>query len=586
MRKQLYILLTALAFIGCANRGIGPQGGPKDSIPPVPVRSFPENGAVSFTGNNIEVLFNEYIQLDNIAQNLLMSPPQQNPPDVKARGKRLMVHFVDSLRDSTTYTLDFGNAVCDFTEKNPLRGYTFAFSTGPVIDTLEILGSIINAEDLNPVMGVLAGIHSDQADSAFTSTTFDRIARSDSAGVFRISNIHEGTYRLYALDDVSRDYRWNVGEGLAYAEESITPSPNDTLAYILWYFCEQRQRLYLQRTLRDKQHVITLLFSSSPDSLPTWRALRPSEVDSAASDTAWVDPTPYILPQYYAHNDTIMLWLTDSLAIAQDTILLEARYRRTDSIYQLEWYTDTLRAVWRAPRMTEKAKVAKARQDRNRRLELKSNAKQNFEIYDTISVTCTTPLAQITGDSIHLFLRVDTVQKPLPFELIENQMSFQVVAKLEPGQKYELCLDSAAMYDIYGVCNNKANFTAQLKKTEDYSTLRIKLKPFVPQARIQLLNSKDQIVRELPADEAGAFFQYLKPDTYYLRLYMDDNSDGKWTTGCWEEHRQPEPVYYYPEKIQTKSNWDFEEEWDYQTVPQLQSKPKELIKVSDGKKNK
>lgn len=586
MRKQLYILLTALAFIGCANRGIGPQGGPKDSIPPVPVRSFPENGAVSFTGNNIEVLFNEYIQLDNIAQNLLMSPPQQNPPDVKARGKRLMVHFVDSLRDSTTYTLDFGNAVCDFTEKNPLRGYTFAFSTGPVIDTLEILGSIINAEDLNPVMGVLAGIHSDQADSAFTSTTFDRIARSDSAGVFRISNIHEGTYRLYALDDVSRDYRWNVGERLAYAEESITPSPNDTLAYILWFFCEQRQRLYLQRTLRDKQHVITLLFSSSPDSLPTWRALRPSEVDSAASDTAWVDPTPYILPQYYAHNDTIMLWLTDSLAIAQDTILLEARYRRTDSIYQLEWYTDTLRAVWRAPRMTEKAKAAKGRQDRNRRLELKSNAKQNFEIYDTISVTCTTPLAQITSDSIHLFLRVDTVQKPLPFELIENQMSFQVVAKLEPGQKYELRVDSAALYDIYGVCNNKANFTAQLKKPEDYSTLQIKLKPFVPQARIQLLNSKDQIVRELPADEAGAFFQYLKPDTYYLRLYMDDNGDGKWTTGCWEEHRQPEPVYYYPEKIQTKSNWDFEEEWDYQTVPQLQSKPKELIKVSDGKKNK
>ena len=584
MRKHLYILLTALALVSCANRGIGPQGGPKDSIPPVPVKSVPENGAVSFNGNNIEVLFNEYIELDNIAQNLLMSPPQQTPPEVKARGKRLTIHFVDSLRDSTTYTLDFGNAVCDFTEKNPLRGYSFAFSTGPFIDTLEAHGMIVNAEDLNPVFGMMAGIHSDLADSAFTKKPFDRIARSDSAGHFRIGNIHEGTYRLYALNDISRDYRLNVGESLAFAEESFTPSPDDSLEYILWLFNEQRQRLYLQRTLRDKQHVVTLLFSSSPDSLPTLRALRPSEVDSAASDSAWIDPMPYVLPQYSANRDTITLWLTDSIAISQDTLLFEARYRRTDSIYQLEWYTDTLRAVWRAPRMNEKAKAAKARQDRNRKLELKSNAKQTFEIYDTIRVTCSTPLTRVIRDSIRLGLKEDTVFKPIPFEIVENQMYLQVVAKLEQDKKYELQIDSAAMYDVYGVTNQKVTYGLQLKKPEDYSTLRVHLKPFEPMARIQLLDSKDKVVRELPADEAGAFFQYLKPDTYYMRLYIDQDGDGKWTTGCWDEQRQPEPVFYYPKKIQTKSNWDFDEEWDYTAVPQLESKPKELIKVTDGKK--
>ena len=92
------------------------------------------------------------------------------------------------------------------------------------------------------------------------------------------------------------------------------------------------------------------------------------------------------------------------------------------------------------------------------------------------------------------------------------------------------------------------------------------------------------MLRELPADPEGALFEYLKPDAYYLRLYLDENGDGKWTTGSWSEKRQPEPIYYFPEKIQTKSNWDFEEEWDYQAVEQLKAKPKELIKAAPKKK--
>lgn len=596
MKKLIVILVGALALVGCANRGIGPQGGPKDTIPPQPVRSVPENGVVSFDGKQIEVLFNEYLQLDNVSQNLLMSPPQQNPPEVKARGKKLMVNFVDSLRENTTYTLDFGNAVCDFTEKNPLRGYSFAFSTGPFIDTLEARGRVINAEDLNPVPGVLVGIHADQSDLAFTTKPFDRIARTDSAGRFRVGNIHEGTYRLYALDDVSRDYRFTISEGLAFADEPFTPSVsphfhtdslgNDSLVGYeyapadlqLWFFSEAHRRLYLQRTLREKQHTVQLLFSSEVDSVPVLRALRPSEVDSAATDSAWVDPMPYILAEYSRHNDTVTLWLTDSIAIRQDSLFFEARYRRTDSLYRLEWYTDTLRAIWRAPRLTQKAREAQERRNRNRRLELKSNGRSAFELYDTLSVACSTPLEQILADSIHLFERVDTVLTPVPFSLETAQMSFRVLANLEKGKRYELQIDSAALRDVYGISNLYTSFGLQMKTPEDYSTLRIRLTAPCPQARLQLLNNKDQVVRELPAEAGEALFQYLKPDTYYLRLYIDADGDGHWTTGSWDDHRQPEQVFYYPQKIQTKSNWDFEESWDYTAVPQLEAKPKELIK--------
>ena len=593
LRKIVYILVLALFIAGCANRGIGPQGGPKDTTPPVPRGSEPEMGALNFKGKRIEVTFDEYLQLDNVSQHLLMSPPQQTPPDVKVRGKKLVIQLQDTLRDSTTYTINFGNAVCDYREKVPLHNYTFYFSTGPTIDTLEYTGRVYEAATLNPLEGIFVGIHQSMEDSAFTTAPFLRVAKTDSLGFFRIGNMHAGTYRLYAVEEVSRDYRLSPGEALAFADEPIRPVlppvrmmdtlRTDTLrtdslpepevkGATLMLFREEQQRLYLQRTIRDQQHRIQIYFSSSPDSLPQLRPL--------------TDSLNYFL-SYSSKRDTVTLWLTDSLSIAQDSIFIEARFRRTDSLYRLEWATDTLRAIWRAPKLNARAKAAEERKNRNRRLELKSNARSGFDLYDTLRLQCTTPIATIERDSLHLFERVDTILKPVPFTLAPYDtlpMQLVFLADFKPEGKYELHIDSAAIHDIYGVTHIKGTYPMQVKSLSDYSTLRVKLNPYLPKARIQVINNKDQVLRELPADPEGALFEYLKPDAYYLRLYLDENGDGKWTTGSWSEKRQPEPIYYFPEKIQTKSNWDFEEEWDYQAVEQLKAKPKELIKAAPKKK--
>lgn len=572
MRKYIAILSVVLACAGCANRGIGPQGGPRDSIPPVPLHSEPENGSLEFRGNKIDVAFNEYLQLNNISQNLLMSPPQQHAPEVKARGKHLIVQFEDTLRENTTYTLDFGNAVCDFTERNPLANYTFAFSTGPVIDTLQLSGYVFDARNLNPVKGITVGVYSNLEDSAFTRLPFERIGRTDSVGAFRIGNMKEGIYRLYAVEDISRDYCLTPGESLAYADEPVMPAYETDSALTLWLFSQQQQRLYLLRTLREKQHKIQIYFSTSPDSLPQLRPLTDS------------------LNYYISYNntrDTLTMWLTDSASILQDSIFIEARYRRTDSLYHLEWAMDTLRAVWRTPRLSAKAQQLMLKRQRNRKIELKSNARSGFDIYDTLRISSTTPLSEFIADSIHLYERVDTILKPLAFSMAPTDtlpMQLFLFASLKPGKKYELHIDSAAMHDVYGAPNKEEKFTLQLKTPEDYSTLRVKLNPYLSNARIQLLNSKDEVVRELPSDPSGAFFKYLKPDAYYMRLYLDLDGDKRWTTGSWEEYRQPEPVYYFPEKIQTKPNWDFEEEWDYLAVPQTHAKPAALIKASAKKK--
>ena len=588
MNLKVYsIVISALILVSCANRGIGPQGGPKDTIPPVPIKADPEVGALNFSGRQIEVTFDEYIQLDNLAKNLLMSPPQQNPPDVKARGKKLIIHFQDSLYANTTYTLDFGEAVCDFREKVPLKGYYYYFSTGDEIDTLEYTGRVYDAATLNPVPDVLVGIHSDMSDSAFVRLPFRRIAKTDANGYFRIANIHPGQYKLYAIDDISRDYRLTVGESYAFMDSTISiPADSGAMSYLL-LFKEEQQKLYLQKVNRDEAHRITMLYSSSPDSLMTWRVMKPSEVDSTKSDSVWADPTPYMHMSASSKRDTVTIWLVDSIAIRQDSLILEVRYRRTDSLYNLEWCTDTLRAIWRAPRLNARALETQARINRNKRLELSSNARKGFEIYDTLCLRCTTPLSSIDMDKISLTERIDSISRKIPFTIVPYDTLPQKLvffADLQPGGNYELHLDSAALHDVYGTTHIKGDYGLLVKTPSDYSTLRVKLNPFVPKARIQVLDGKDKVLRELPATEEGAFFEYLKPDTYYLRLYIDENEDGRWTTGSWDEKRQPEQIYYFPGSIQTKSNWDFEEEWDYMATPQMEAKPTSLVKVAPQKK--
>ena len=587
LRKTVYIIVATLLLASCANRGIGPQGGPKDTIPPVPLRYDPEPGTLEFKGKRIEVTFNEYLQLNDVSSNLLMSPPQQTPPDVKVWGKKLLVQFQDTLRDSTTYTLDFGDAVCDYHEKVPLHGFSFYFSTGSEIDTLETTGYVYDAATLNPVKGVLVGIHSSMEDSAFVSQPFLRIAKTDSAGFFRIANIHPGTYRLYAVEDMSKDYRLTIGEALAFQEEPITVNgerlavngedsvSSDSIAVNgaqLLLFKEFKPKVYLQRTMRDEQHRIQISFSASPDSLIQLHPL--------------TDSLSYHM-QVSKNRDTITLWLLDSLSIKQDSLFFEARYRRSDSVFNLEWNTDTLRAIWRAPKMTSKMREAQERRNRNRRLDLKTNARKGFEIYDTLRLSCSTPLARIEKDSMHIVEKNENGEQSMPFELAPYDtlpMELLFLATYKPGANYELRIDSGALHDVYDVTHIAGSYPFEMKSESDYSTLRVKLNPFVPNARIQVLDKQDKVLRELPAVPEGALFEYLPPETYYMRLYIDENGDGKWTTGNWPEHRQPEPIYYFPESIQTKSNWDFEEEWDYQAVPQMQAKPKELFIQAASKK--
>ena len=618
--SRVCALFVTMAFISsCANRGVGPQGGPRDTIPPKVVKEYPINGSLNVTSKKFEISFDEYIQLSDIQKNVLISPPQQNPPEIKAIGKTLSVVFQEDLLDSTTYTIDFGAAICDYNEKVPLEGYVLAFSTGDHIDSMAVSGRVYNAANLNPMPSVLVGIHSNHSDSALETFAFTRVTRSNSEGYFTIHNIRQGDYHLYALNDISRDYMYQPGEGLAFEDSIITPysitethwdtiwvdtigvdvETGDTLftrqidtiqahnvtrylpdSIILWYFEETKQRRYFQRILREEQHAFTLIFSAPQDSLPRIQPLRYSDIDSTASDSLWVNFMDYVLIHANKDNDTITYWFTDSAVIQMDTIPFCMTYLCTDSIYNLVEQTDTITAIYRHPRLSEKAREVYERNKKLRKVSLKTNGSTKFEIYDTLYIRSDFPLDSINAEMIHLAHKVDTVMQPMDFRLEKKDslgLHIAIIASLKPTESYLLTIDSAACYDIYNVCNDKVEAKIKLKSLDEYSSLLVKMKHFDSRARIQLMSEKDIVLKEMSAAEEGCHFQYLAPSTFYLRLYIDYNGDGMWTTGDWLKHRQPEPIYYYPSKLKLRANWDFEEIFDHLAISQTESKPQALI---------
>ncbi len=672
----LTISILLLWFSACANRGIGPQGGPKDETPPVILKETPKNGSVNFHDKQIEIQLNEYVQLDKVAENVLISPPQQRPPEVKAVGKKVTVTFDEDLRDSTTYTIDFGSAICDNNERNPIKNYFFSFSTGDVIDSIEVSGLLLNAEDLNPVSGIVVGIHSNHEDSALLKIPFTRIAKTDENGEFTIKNIHPGEYRVYALNDVSKDYVYQPGEGLAMYDTLISPFcfselTLDTLwkdsltidtikqvsetfcgpaNLVLMYFNENKQHHYFQRLTREERHFFTLTFSASQDSLPKLRLLDTAEVlkaeelsqtsasdkkkakkekrtkkskkqkelvlaeqtipiDSVKTDSlpAPVEADTLLLPdtstlmvpevkygldsiafcQFNTTHDTITYWLTDSAIIMQDTLIFEIKYQKTDSLYQLQWVTDTVRALYRAPRLSDKVREKLEKEKKQQFVTFSSNARSPFEIYSPLTINTSTPISRIIADSIHLYQMFDTVPKPLKVEILPADSSYMhwVISRdWEPDTSYRLNIDSAAVTDIYGAVNNAYKSEFKTRTLDEYSSLTIKIEPFDSNAMIQILDDKDTPVRTARALPEGVKFEYLSPKSYYVRLYMDLNGDSVWTTGDYQTHRQPEPVYYFSSKLTLRANWDFEETFNYLEIPMEEQKPRDIIKDAAKKK--
>ena len=355
--KSLFLpfyVVAVLLLVSCAKMG-QPDGGWFDETPPKVIGAEPADGGIRVTAKKVNIYFDEFIKVDNPSEKVVVSPPQLETPEIKASGKKIQVSLLDSLKPNTTYTIDFSDAISDNNEGNPLGNYTYSFSTGEVIDTMEVSGYVLEAENLEPIKGILVGLYSDLADSAFCKQPMLRVSRTDSRGRFVIKGVAPGSYRIYALQDMDGNYMFNQkSEKIAFSHDLIVPSSKpDTRQDTTWIdslHIKSIDRVPYTHFLPDD--IVLRAFTE----LLTDRYLVKSERKEATSFSLYFSYGDSILPQIKGLNfdadnafvventekkDTITYWLKDTTLVNQDTLRMELTYRMTDSLGVLKNNVDT-----------------------------------------------------------------------------------------------------------------------------------------------------------------------------------------------------------------------------------------------------
>lgn len=602
-----FSMMAALVLVSaCANTG-SPGGGPKDETPPRLIKSEPAENQVDYKKKRVLLHFNELVSVEKSSEKVIISPPQVIPADIKAVGNKISVVFKDSLRDSTTYTIDFTDAIVDYNEKNPFGDYAFSFSTGSHIDTLRIGGTLIDASNLNPVAGVMVGVHDDTSDSTFVKQPLTRISKTSKTGTFSIKGLPDKSFRLFALGDKNRDYRFDQpGEPIAFHDSLITPwaepclKPDtvwkdsitiDTIYQrqitcfkpdnmVLLYFSEVFGRQYLAKRERPSKAFFNLTFGYKADSLPTVTLL-----NKPAETTEW------FLPEVNPTKDTLRYWITDTLVANLDTLVLKLDYLKTDSTNNLAPQTDTVKLVFRHPRSSGKSSSSRKKDEEEapkpqpvKHLEVSVALPGVLDVNATPLISMETPLLTMPKEAWGLFRKVDTLWHAVPFSIEPDTASIRryvLKATWDFETEYKFTLDSGRVMDLYGATNDDFSRTFKTRAEGDYSRLILTVKGLDGQGYVELLDKSDKVVRKVRIVKGIADFRFLRPGTYYTRAVADRNGNNSWDPGLYSAKRQPEPVFYNPKSINLRANWDVEEVWDVTALPLLEQKPKELQKAGE-----
>lgn len=606
-------LFIIVLLASCAKMG-RPDGGWFDEEPPYVVSCIPADKGINVKDKKIHIYFNEFIKLENASEKVVVSPPQKEMPEIKDGGKKITITLFDSLRANTTYTVDFSDAIVDNNEGNPMGNYTYSFSTGAVIDTFEVSGHVINAENLEPVQGIHVGLYNDLADSAFTTKPMLRVSRTDSRGHFVIKGVAPGNYRVYALRDADDNYMYSQkSEELAFDNNIISPScfgdtRNDTLwkdslhisainrtgythfipdDIVLKAFTEKQTDRFFLKAERKEENNFKMVFSYGDSILPVVRGLNFDETK--------------LYTEYKERKDSITYWLTDSVLIKQDTLRMEVMYNTTDTLGVLQNATDTLELIASTPYEKRQEKAAKEYEKWEKQ---QKKAKKRGEKYLTekpadslkvsynipsdiapdmhLSVYIPTPVGKIDTSRIRLFAKHDSLWYDAEYTIEKADTilrTYFINADWHEDTEYSFETDTCAFRDIYGMASPAFKKGFKVKPNKSFGSLTMKLSSMRDSAFVmQLLDNQGRKIKESVTEDGKAVFKYIPTGTYYLRAFIDRNGNKKWDTGCYSKNLQPETLFYYPEKIECKEKWDITLDWDPDEIPANRQKPTDIIK--------
>ena len=604
----IFIIIAAAVMYSCANIG-NPSGGPIDKTPPIFMRSNPTPNAVNVKDRKIEIFFDEIVTLKDPSTKIIVSPAQTEMPRMSALGRKVTVELVDSLLPNTTYTIDFSNSIQDNNEGNAIDNFAFAFSTGSVIDSMRVSGYVLDSRTLEPMQSVVVGLQSNLADSAFHKEKLQRVALTNDRGQFTIRNVSPGSYHIFALKDLDRDYKFgNPTEDIAFLDSIIVPSigsreaadtvyndlneidtimramrpayfPNDIL---LSMFNEDRKSQYLANNLRVDSTRISLTFAAASDTLPSLSIVGRNDV-----------PDQWYTLERSQTNDTLTYWIRPPHLVSADTLMVATTYLRTDTASNLSWGTDTLKFTFQRQKAKKKKKNEETDSlEQIRFMELHPLANGTQEVYAPLLLQTGTPIERYSREAFHLQrkLQNDTTFYPAEIKSIAlrdstlNRRDLMLKVDWEPGAAYTLAVDSLAMTDIYGLQTKPLKVDFNVRKMEEYGNIVFNIPAVRDSAIVELLDGTEKIVLRAPVKNHRAELLNLLPGKYYARLFIDRNGNGKYDTGNYDMHLQPEETVYYPGAINLKKNWDVEQTWDIYATPIDKQKPEAIQKNKPERK--
>ena len=604
----IFIIIAAAVMYSCANIG-NPSGGPIDKTPPIFMRSNPTPNAVNVKDRKIEIFFDEIVSLKDPSTKIIVSPAQTEMPRMSALGRKVTVELVDSLLPNTTYTIDFSNSIQDNNEGNAIDNFAFAFSTGSVIDSMRVSGYVLDSRTLEPMQSVVVGLQSNLADSAFHKEKLQRVALTNDRGQFTIRNVSPGSYHIFALKDLDRDYKFgNPTEDIAFLDSIIVPSigsreaadtvyndlneidtimratrpayfPNDIL---LSMFNEDRKSQYLANNLRVDSTRISLTFAAASDTLPSLSIVGRNDV-----------PDQWYTPERSQTNDTLTYWIRPPHLVSADTLMVATTYLRTDTASNLSWGTDTLKFTFQRQKAKKKKKNEETDSlEQIRFMELHPLANGTQEVYAPLLLQTGTPIERYSREAFHLQrkLQNDTTFYPAEIKSIAlrdstlSRRDLMLKVDWEPGAAYKLAVDSLAMTDIYGLQTKPLKVDFNVRKMEEYGNIVFNIPAVRDSAIVELLDGTEKIVLRAPVKNHRAELLNLLPGKYYARLFIDRNGNGKYDTGNYDMHLQPEETVYYPGAINLKKNWDVEQTWDIYATPIDKQKPEAIKKNKPERK--
>lgn len=679
MKRILYIIFTAMFVVACANLG-SPDGGPFDETPPKVVRTTPKYGSSNTKATKIVLEFDEIVKVENVNENVIISPPQLEQPEIEAIGKKITIKLLDSIKPSTTYTIDFSDAIKDNNEGNSMGDYAFTFSTGDGIDTMQVSGYVLDASNLEPIKGMMVGVYAikdsieDIPDSVFRTKAFERVSRTDESGHFVVKGLRNCYYCIYALGDQNQNFTYDQkGEMLAYTSRRFIPTcKQDVKADTVWHdsihydsitykgythfypdditltaFTAAAQDRFLLKYERSQLHLFTLTFSSPCDTLPLLTGLN---FDSSSAFV--VDASE--------KNDTINYWVHDSLIYNLDTLVMQIDYWGTDTTGQLAPKVDTLRLVskiskaklakqqeeawedWakeyrkeyraemRAQELEEKAKKKEGddndideeaseeentdesskKKDKGKKKSSKKSkiADEDIEIPPmpeetmefkvdpamldpdkNITFTLPEPIDSVDLTKLRFFTKKDSIQvdERFIFRKVEGkERRYRLYAEWQPDSTYYLECDTGLFVNIYGKRSDAVRKSIKVGGLDIYSTLFVTLQNADTSAVVQLLDGSDKVVKTVISKNGQADFYFVKPGKYYMRLFYDRNGNEVWDTGDYDQHLQPEEVYYYPNVMELKAQWEVTQTFSPQSLPLYKQKPLAITKQKDKKKDR